>query len=174
MANNILLTGASGGIGYEVFQQLLKAKGIKISIYIRKSKANIKRFKQYRDLANIIYGDLKSKEDLIQIKEPYDAVIHLAAIIPPIAYRSESNTYNVNVRATQNLLDHFESYCPKAFFMFSSSVAIYGDRLETPEIRVTDSLHHEDKDFYVQTKIKAEKAVQKSKLQWSIFRLTAY
>jgi nucleoside-diphosphate-sugar epimerase len=57
--------------------------------------------------------------------------------------------------------------------MFSSSVAIYGDRLKNPEIRVSDPLHNDDEDFYVQSKIKAEKAVRNSRLDWTIFRLTA-
>ena len=173
MSKNVLLTGASGGIGYKVFQQLLKSQKYNLTIFIRKSRKNIKRFKSFDNKVNIKFGDLTQKEDLTQICEPYDAVIHLAAIIPPIAYKSQASTHKVNVLATQLLIRHFESYCPKAFFMFSSSVAIYGDRLKNPEIRVSDPLHEDDEDFYVQSKIKAEQVVQHSQLDWTIFRLTA-
>ena len=173
MQHNVLLTGASGGIGYEVFQQLLKSQKYKLTIFIRESRKNIKRFMPFGNQCHIIFGDLTKKEDLAQICAPYDTVIHLAAIIPPIAYKSESSTHKVNVLGTQLLLQHFEAYCPKAFFMFSSSVAIYGDRLKNPEIRVTDPLDDDDEDFYVQSKIKAEEVVQQSRLDWTIFRLTA-
>jgi nucleoside-diphosphate-sugar epimerase len=173
MTQNVLLTGASGSIGYEVFQQLLKAQIYNITIFVRKSRKNINCFKAYGNQVNILFGDLTKKEDLSQICEPYDTVIHLAAIIPPIAYKSESSTFKVNVLATQLLIHHFETYCPKAFFMFSSSVAIYGDRLKNPDIRVTDPLHDDDEDFYVQSKINAEEFVQQSRLNWTIFRLTA-
>lgn len=173
MSKNILLTGASGGIGYKVFQQLLKSQKYNLTIFIRKSRKNIKRFKSFDNQVNIKFGDLTRKEDLTQICEPYDAVIHLAAIIPPMAYKSQASTHKVNVLGTQLLIRHFESYCPKAFFMFSSSVAIYGDRLKNPEIRVSDPLHEDDEDFYVQSKIKAEQVVQHSQLDWTIFRLTA-
>ena len=173
MIKNILLTGASGGIGFEVFQQILEGKQYSISVFIRESKKNIKRFEPYSHQINIIYGDLTNGEDLIKICEPYDAVIHLAAIIPPIAYKCQAKTYKVNVVGTQLLLRHIESYCPNAFFMFSSSVAIYGDRLKNHEIRVSDPLHEDDSDFYVQSKINAEKLVEQSKLEWTIFRLTA-
>ena len=173
MIKSILLTGASGGIGFEVFHQILEAKQHKLSIFIRASKKNIKRFEPYNSQIDIIYGDLTSSEDLKQICKPYDAVIHLAAIIPPIAYKSQETTLKVNVLGTQLLLRHLESYCPEAFFLYSSSVAIYGDRLKNPEIRVSDALDKNDPDFYVQSKIDAEKTVEQSKLSWTIFRLTA-
>ena len=173
MAYNVLLTGASGGIGFEVFQQLLNTEKCNLTIFIRNSRKNKKRFKAYVEQVKIIYGDLSNEESLKQICEPYDTVIHLAAIIPPIAYKSELKTNEVNFLGTQLLIRHLENYCPKAFFMFSSSVAIYGDRLKNPEIRVSDPLHNDDEDFYVQSKIKAEKAVRNSRLDWTIFRLTA-
>lgn len=173
MAYNVLLTGASGGIGFEVFQQLLNTEKCNLTIFIRNSRKNKKRFKAYVEQVKIIYGDLSNEESLKQICEPYDTVIHLAAIIPPIAYKSELKTNEVNFLGTQLLIRHLENYCPKAFFMFSSSVAIYGDRLKNPEIRVSDPLHNDDEDFYVQSKIKAEKAIRNSRLDWTIFRLTA-
>jgi len=173
MIKSILLTGASGGIGFEVFHQILEAKKYKLSIFIRASKKNIKRFEPYNSQVDIIYGDLTNSEDLKQICKPYHAVIHLAAIIPPIAYKSQVKTSKVNVIGTQLLLRHLESYCQEAFFLFSSSVAIYGDRLKNPEIRVSDPVDKDDPDFYVQSKINAEKIVEQSKLTWTIFRLTA-
>ena len=98
MKYNILLTGASGGIGYKVFQQLLKSQKYNLTIFIRKSRKNIKRFKSFDNQVNIKFGDLTRKEDLTQIREPYDAVIHLAAIIPPMAYKSQASTHTLPTR----------------------------------------------------------------------------
>lgn len=48
---------------------------------------------------------------------------------------------------------------------------MYGDRLKKPFIKVGDPLRPSEGDEYARTKIKAEKIIIASKLDWSIFRL---
>lgn len=173
MKKQVLLTGASGGIGFEVLKQFIALGTVKLTVIIRASKKNKKKILPFLKEVTVVYGDLSNRWDIAQLKTSFDTVIHLAAIIPPQAYLSSKRTHKVNVQATDDLLRHLEDTSPKAFFMFSSSVAIYGDRLKTPKIRVGDPLHEDDEDFYVQSKIKAERIVQNSSLDWTIFRLTA-
>ena len=57
--------------------------------------------------------------------------------------------------------------------MYSSSIAVYGDRLSSPNICVTDQLPEHEEDVYAQSKLDTEPIIMASKLEWTIFRLTA-
>ncbi len=173
MKQKVLLTGASGGIGFEVLKQFVSNGNISLTVILRASRKNKKMILPFIQEVTVVFGDLSKTQDIAQLETSFDAVIHLAALIPPQAYISSDRTYQVNVLGTHELIKHLEKTSPKAFFMFSSSIAIYGDRLKTPHIMVTDPLHEEDEDFYVQSKIKAERVVQKSTMDWTIYRLTA-
>ena len=56
---------------------------------------------------------------------------------------------------------------------YSSSVSIYGDRVKNPDILTTDELKPSLGDHYATTKLATEKIIQESKLNWTIFRLSA-
>ena len=56
--------------------------------------------------------------------------------------------------------------------IFTSSIAIYGDRRTNPLIKTTDPLNPSKGDFYALTKISAERLVKESGLDYAIFRLT--
>lgn len=57
--------------------------------------------------------------------------------------------------------------------MYSSSVSVYGDRINNPNINVGDPLIPSLGDEYAKTKLEAESIIQNSKLTWTIFRLAA-
>ena len=171
---NILLTGASGTVGYEVLKQLYDLKDeYEVTVFDIKSSKAIKKFKPYKDEFNIVYGDISKVSDLSKACYDKDAVIHLAAIIPPLADEKPALSHQVNVIGTENLIRLLEQHSPNAFFLYSSSISVYGDRLNTPMITVTDKFNPSEGDEYAKTKILAENIVQNSKLDWSIFRLTA-
>lgn len=96
----------------------------------------------------------------------------MGGIIPPSAYRNKEITEKINFIGTKNLITNLEKNSPDAFFAFTSSVATYGDRLNNPNISVTDALNTVG-DYYAVSKIKAEEVIQNSKLRWTIFRLSA-
>jgi len=100
-------------------------------------------------------------------------VLHLAAVIPPEADFKKQMAEEVNYGGTLNLVKSLEKLSPHAFFVYSSSISVYGDRLENPWIKVGDELKPSPNDEYARTKIKAERIIQDSKLNWTIFRLTA-
>ena len=79
----------------------------------------------------------------------------------------------VNSLGTKYLLSRVKELNKNAFFMYSSSVSVYGDRLSNPNIKVDDPLIASEGDEYGLTKIEAEKHIQNSGLNWSIFRLSA-
>ena len=56
-----------------------------------------------------------------------DAVIHLAAIIPPATDRVPDLARKVNVDGTRNLIAQMESSATAKRLVFASSVGIFGD-----------------------------------------------
>ncbi|TXD47208.1 NAD-dependent epimerase/dehydratase family protein [Polaribacter sp. IC073] len=172
LKTKILITGASGTVGFEVLKQLSKKESYHLTIFDKKTKLSLEKLKPFESKIDLIYGDISKNIDLEQIKG-IDVVIHLAAIIPPLADELQELAYNVNVLGTQNLIRQLELHSPNAFLMYSSSISVYGDRIKKPYIKVTDKLQPSDGDAYGETKITAEKCVSESNLDWSIFRLAA-
>ena len=171
---SILLTGASGTVGYEVLKQLCEETNeYDVTVFDIKSSKSLKKFKPYKENINIVYGDISNETDLIKACYDKDVVIHLAAIIPPLADEKPALSHRVNVVGTENLVRLLELHSPDAFFLYSSSISVYGDRLNDPMITINDKLNPSEGDEYAKTKILAENIVQNSKLDWSIFRLTA-
>lgn len=173
MKKHILLTGASGSVGYEILQQLISKKQYHITVFDIKSKNSQKKLKKFNNKCNIIYGDISSKSDVDKITKNQDVVLHLAAIIPPLADDSPPLAEKVNVQGTKNLIESLQKNSPQAFFVYSSSVSVYGDRVKNPNIKVGDPLIPSEGDEYAVTKITSENILRNSRLNWTIFRLSA-
>jgi len=170
----ILLTGASGAVGKEVLRQLFELTGkVEVTVFDKKSAGSNSFYRKFRKNIRIIYGDISDKEDVREACKNIDVVIHLAALIPPLADKYPDLANAVNVTGTKNLIECIESLSPEAFLLYSSSISVYGDRNANPLIRTTDLLKPSDRDEYARTKIEAEKLIINSRLKWSIFRLTA-
>lgn len=169
----VLLTGASGAVGLEVLKQLNYSKLYDVTVFDIKTPRTIKILSGFSHGTNIIYGDISNEQDLRIACIEQDIVIHLAAIIPPLADEQPELAHKVNVSGTENLIRSLEQLSPNAFLFYSSSVSIYGDRVEYPNIKVTDPANPSEGDEYAKTKMAAEKLIQNSKLNWSIFRLCA-
>lgn len=169
----ILITGASGTVGQEVLDQLLKYPEYEIIVFdIINSKS--KKIKDiYRNNVKWISGNITEISDIQKIPSSLDVIIHLAAIIPPAADLNPTLTQKINVEGTQKLLQHIERTSPDAFFMYSSSISVYGDRVQNPFITASDNLKISEGDIYGQSKLEAETIVQNCKLNWTIFRLAA-
>lgn len=170
---SVLLTGAAGTVGREVLKQLSASENLNVSIFDIRTQKSKKIFSEFSHNIEIIYGDITNKHDLKPACINKDVVIHLAAIIPPLADDKPELANKVNVTGTDNLIKLLEEFSPDSFLLYSSSVSIYGDRLENPYIRVSDPLKPSKGDEYAKTKIAAEKLIQESKLDWAIFRLCA-
>ena len=169
---NILLTGASGTVGFEALKQLLALKKYTITVFDQENKNSRKKLLPLKDKINLIFGDITNEKELDSIKN-IDVVIHLAAVIPPVADDFQELAKRVNLIGTQNLVRQLEKHSPNAFMMYSSSISVYGDRILNPFIKVGNIMQPSEGDYYATTKIAAEDYIQKSKLDYTIFRLAA-
>jgi len=180
----VLVTGGFGLVGRSVVQSLLEA-GHRIRLFDRAQAVVPRRLlarlsgalrrKTRQALSRIEFrkGDICNIADVGRAAKGVDAVVHLAAMIPPAADRNPENADYVNRGGTMNLVRACEDERAPIRFVFSSSIAVYGDRLSDPQIRLTDTPKPEIHDTYAVQKLAAEQIVTESSLNWSIFRLTA-
>jgi len=169
----VLITGASGTVGSALLKQIMDYEHeYDITVFDMDTKKIKNKFKKYKNRINCIYGDITDPHDVDAASMNQDVVIHLAAVIPPLADKNTSLAYRVNVLGTRNLIEALETYSPGAFFLYASSISVYGDRVINPEIRIGDTLDASEGDYYAGTKIEAESIIKNCRLDWSIFRLT--
>ncbi len=170
----VLVTGGAGSIGSEVLKELYQhKKWYQVKILERNTPAVLRKLKPYRKDFQLILGEICNPEILQKATADIDFVIHLAAVIPPLADRRPDLAEETNVDGTRDLVNAVLRNSPAAFFLYTSSISVYGDRLYNPWITVEDPLLPSEGDEYARTKMRAEKIVRNSRLKWSIFRLSA-
>ncbi|MDD4645530.1 MAG: NAD(P)-dependent oxidoreductase [Bacteroidales bacterium] len=168
----VLVTGGAGCIGSEVLKELYQQKKwYDVKVLEQNTPEALPKLKPYRKDFQLILGDINDQEVLRKATEDIDFVIHLATFVPPRANHFPDLTERINVTGTTMLLKAVEKNSPTAFFLYTSSISVYGDRLYNPSISVDDPLLPGDGDVYAQSKIRAEHAISRSHLKWSIFRL---
>ena len=102
--------------------------------------------------------------------EGMDAVIHLAAIIPPGSDEDPTRARAVNVDGTANVVKAAQGRSRKPRVLFISTFDVHGRTQSRPPPRkVTDPVVATD--VYTESKIAAEALVRESGLEWCIFRL---
>ncbi|MFX0186573.1 MAG: NAD-dependent epimerase/dehydratase family protein [Candidatus Hodarchaeota archaeon] len=168
---SVLLTGAFGNVGLSTLKNLIH-RNHKVRIFDIESSKNRKIAKKFEDKVEIIWGDIRNKEDVEKAVSGQEVVIHLAAIIPPLADKQPKFAEEVNVGGIANLIEAMENQVKKPRLIFTSSIAIYGDRLESPFIKVSDPPNPNSDDEYGKQKLKCENLIKNSRLEWLIFRLT--
>lgn len=168
----VLLTGASGNVGLSTLKSLI-GLGHSVIAFDKRSKKSVKilqKLKLPHD-CQIIWGDILSTEDLALAVKNIDVVIHTAAIIPPLADFNPHLAQRVNVHGTKNVVHAIQCENPRIRIIFTSSIAVYGDRRQDPMIKVGDPMNPGN-DEYAKTKIEAEEIIHQSGLDYAIFRLT--
>ena len=167
----ILLTGAFGNVGSSTLKELIK-RNYDIRIFDIKNRRNKRLALKYKKDIEIFWGDLRNYKDIEKAVSDVDVVIHVAAIIPPLADKKPKFAESVNVGGTKNLVKAMEKLPKKPKLVFTSSVAVYGDRLENPYITLEDKPNPNHHDEYAKQKIKGEEIIMNSSLEWVILRLT--
>jgi len=176
---NILVTGGFGNVGRSTVNACLAA-GHNVAIFespsaLKRAGARLRRLLNTRWAAcRIAFGDIRSAADIRKAFAVFDtgpdAVIHLAALIPPASDRDREKTWEVNVGGTTTLIAACQETLKKPAIVLASSIAIYGDRLSNFWIRTTDEPC--PTDVYSRTKVECESLLRESGLDFVILRLS--
>ena len=164
----IAITGASGAMGKETLKAVMSSHhNFKVKLLLLNSDrffgSKIKR--QFKDRVSIIYGDIRTYQNCLDLVSGSDYVLHLAALIPPKADKNQNTTISVNYGGTKNIVDAINSLPKKPKLVHISTVAIYGNRNYLhPWGRVGDPLLPSIFDVYATSKMKAERYVLESNL----------
>ena len=165
----VLLTGASGSMGFEAFKLLWEKRDrFDIVLLLRPSKKNRRLFRPYmRECGialKIVWGDALNREDVEAACLGIDWCLHTMALISPAADRDPDMAQKVNTRATRYIVEAIEKQDPEHIRMvYIGSVAEYGDRLPPVHVgRTGDPVIPSVYDHYALSKIKAELSVMQS------------
>jgi nucleoside-diphosphate-sugar epimerase len=180
----VLLTGASGSMGFEAFKLLWERRAsFDLVLLLRPSARNRKLFSVYEREAGIsprkgrhvargeglkiVWGDALNREDLEESCRGIDCCLHTMALISPAADRDPEMAYRVNFEVTRTLVELIEAGDPGHVKMvYIGSVAEYGDRLPPVHTgRCGDPILPSVYDHYALSKIRAEMAVMQSKIR---------
>jgi len=173
----ILLTGASGSMGFEAFKLLWdKREKYHIVLLLRPSAKNKKKFREYEkkaareDSLKIIWGDVLNREDVVRACQGIDWCLHPMALISPEADRNPEMAEKVNARGTRYLVEAIEAENPDHIkFIHIGTVAEYGDRLPPVHMgRTGDPVLPSLYDHYALSKIEGEQAVMQSKIRYRV------
>ncbi|MHA1104947.1 MAG: NAD-dependent epimerase/dehydratase family protein [Promethearchaeota archaeon] len=169
----VLLTGASGTVGIDIFKELLSRSDIyDIRLFLRASKKNKKRFIPYSTKVEIIWGSIENYEEVKIAVEDQDVVIHSAAVIPSASHYDPKIVNLVNVEGTRNIINSMLLQKKQTKIIYTSSIALYGDRIKNPNIKITDPVKITPGHPYAESKLAAEHLIQESGLDHIIFRLS--
>ena len=166
----VLLTGPFGNIGSHTIPELLR-EGHEIRAFDLDLPATRKVAREVGRKVETVWGDVRDARAVARAVEGVDAVLHLAAAIPPEADEDPARTRAVNLDGTANVVKACQGRSRKPRLLLASTFDVHGHTLSKPPPRKeTDPLVATDP--YTESKIAAEALVRESGLEWCIFRFT--
>ncbi len=164
----VLLTGAFGNIGFSTLQELL-LQGHTVCCFDLKNRQTEKRAQQVEGKVQVIWGDLRSSEDVAAAVHNQDVVVHLGYVIPPYIEEDLEMAQQVNMDGTRYILEAAQRQSQPPKILFGSSLDVFGFTQDQPPPRkVTDPV--QVTDDYTKHKLYCEARVRNSDLVWSIYR----
>ncbi|MGH9039108.1 MAG: NAD-dependent epimerase/dehydratase family protein [Acidimicrobiia bacterium] len=164
----VLLTGAFGNVGTSVLREI-DGRGHEVVCFDVPSKANHRT--AARLSARACWGDLRNAEAVAAAMAGCEAVIHLAAIIPPASDRNPALAEAVNVGGTANIIAAARAQ-GGARILYASTIALFGrtQHLDPPRT-VDDPIQITDP--YTAHKAEGERMLRESGLPVGILRFGA-
>jgi nucleoside-diphosphate-sugar epimerase len=163
----VLVTGASGNIGSHTVPQL-RAAGHQVRQLLRDTAVH--RRDARTSTVDTVFGDIRDEAAVGRAVAGVDAVVHLAAVIPPGSVERPQEAERTNIAGTATVVSACTAQPVPPKLLFTSTFDVHGHTLAKPPPR-----HVEDPlvatDGYTAQKIEAERIVRESGLTWAIFRM---
>ena len=161
----VFVTGGAGRLGSEVVK-LIASRGDS-AVAFDLPQASWEAVKGVQGV-DVLPGDVTDLRQVSEAVQKVDAVIHLAALLPPRSEVNRDLTMRVNVEGTSNIVEAIGSTGTP--LVFASSVATYGVTAseETP-IGESHPLHVNDR--YSESKIEAERLIGDSSVDHVTMRI---
>jgi nucleoside-diphosphate-sugar epimerase len=169
---NIAITGGYGNIGISVIEECLK-RGHAVTVFDLDSKRSGKLSRLYlKKNVRTVLGDIAKYPDVRGAVMNQDAIIHLAAILPPLSDTNPELCEQVNIGGIKNILEAIKDAGNKAALVEVSSASVMGPtQNRMPPVKPDDLV--DATDTYSSTKIAAEHLVESSGMRYCVLRLAA-
>ncbi|MFL6022029.1 MAG: NAD-dependent epimerase/dehydratase family protein [Marmoricola sp.] len=172
----VLVTGAMGQVGKRVVKILLGRGRTVIALDLDNAGTREVAAEFLPGAGTLVqaYADLtdsKALDALVAEHQPA-VIVHLAAVVSPVAYRNPGLARRVNVEGTGNLIAAAKALPIAPLFLEASSSAVYGSRNpHTHPERLTHATPTRPTDCYGEDKVLAERLVSGSGLPHATLRI---
>jgi nucleoside-diphosphate-sugar epimerase len=174
----VLLTGATGNWGRAALREFRRHPALRVRAFALEAHAHDAVLGEFSDMENleVFFGDLTNYADVARAISGVDVVLHVGAVVSPLADQQPALAHRVNVGSMQNIIRAVKALPdPGAVAVVGiGSVAETGDRQSPVHWgRVGDPLRVSQFDEYGQTKVVAEKLLIESGIpNWAWLRQT--
>jgi UDP-glucose 4-epimerase len=168
----VVVTGAFGNVGMSTVQALGAAghRVVTLDLPTRRNRRAARLVQ--RDDARSVWGDIRDFPTVASAVANADAVVHLAAVIPPRSELDPHLTEQVNVGGTRAVVQAVAEAPRRPRLVYSSSLSVYGQTQQKPPPRTVDEAPNPG-GHYPRTKVAAEQVIRSSDVNWVILRLAA-
>lgn len=167
----VLVTGGAGRLGITVCQTFLE-HGFQVRVFDLATSYNRRAVRELAGKAEIRWGDITHPDSVCQALSEVDAVVHMAAVLPPVADLKPELAAAVNVGGARTIVDLLKEQGGHVPFVFTSSAAVFGPSPEAAEPISPETRPPRPKGTYGETKLQAEELIRKSGIDFVILRLT--
>ena len=171
MKKKVLLTGATGTMGWQAMIRFLEHKDeLDLTVFARPSEVNKEKLAPYADQMNIIWGDLNDYDLVSASMKDMDYVCHVGAIIPPMATEAGAEyVMKTNYGSTLAMLRGIKQFGQEetTHYVYIGTVEEVGHRAPPMHWgRIGDPLQPSVYCYYALSKVASERAVAESGLKY--------
>lgn len=167
----VLVTGGAGRLGITICQAFLR-NGFQVRVFDLDTPRNRRNLKDIAESAEVWWGDITQPDSVRGALSQVDAVVHMAAILPPVAYENPKLAEKVNVEGTRIIVSLLQEKGGRIPLVYTSSAAVFGPTPQATEPISVERNPPQPKGAYGETKLQAENLIRQSGIDYVILRLT--
>jgi len=128
----VLIIGGAGHLGINICKRFLQENAI-VRVFDIDNSLNRKRTENLGANAEVFWGDITQPDLAREAMDNVDAIVHMAAILPPSSEQNPELANRVNVGGTRTIVNTIKERGDSIPFVFTSSVAVFGPTPDATE-----------------------------------------